>query len=169
MFWPWTAAQRQDWFAFRDRNKRWYSFTGAFMTVNATAQQRKSLLDKNKRQLTKVTSSLSLSLYRLTTGANVSSLPSMCREFISQNQQLVQPCSLGTSKLYSWLPDFQGQCSGACGGEAPLKIQMPLRHSSSRRPLMLTERTDRQSKDADHAVQAKIPVSFTQKYHPNWS
>lgn len=108
--WPWTAAQRQDWFAFRDRNKRWYSFTGAFMTVNATAQQRKSLLDKNKRQLTKVTSSLSLLLYRLTTGANVSSLPSMCREFISQNQQLVQPCSLGTSKLYSWLPDFQGQC-----------------------------------------------------------
>lgn len=66
-------------------------------------------------------------------------------------------------------PIFKVNASGACGGEAPLKIQMPLRHSSSRRPLMLTERTDRQSKDADHAVQAKIPVSFTQKYHPNWS
>lgn len=110
VFWPWTTAQMQDRFAFRDRNKLWYSFTGAFMTVNTTAQQRKSLLDKNKRPLTEVTNSLSLSLYRLTTGANVSSLPSMSREFISQNQQLVQPCSLGTSKLHSRLPNFQGQC-----------------------------------------------------------
>ena len=93
-----------------DGNKPQYSLIGVFMNTNTTTQQRKSLLDKNKHRLTKVTDSLSLSLYHLLTGANVYFLPSMCSEFIPRHQHLVHPCSLGTSKLCSWIPSSQGRC-----------------------------------------------------------
>lgn len=59
------------------------------MNTNTTTQQRKSLLDRNKHRLTKLTDSLPLSAYHLLTEAVVYLLPSMCSEFVSQNQQLV--------------------------------------------------------------------------------
>lgn len=90
------------------------------MSTNTTTQQRKSLLDTNTHRLTKVTNSLSLSLYHLPTGANVYSLPSMCSEFISQTQQLVHPCSPGTSRCCSQVPSSQVWYFDACSGEALL-------------------------------------------------
>lgn len=89
------------------------------MNTNTTTQQKKNLLDKNKHRLTKVTDSLSLSLYHLLIGTNVYVLLSMRSEFMSQNLQLVYSCSLGTSKLCSSIPSSQGQCLGAHRGALP--------------------------------------------------
>ena len=142
------------------------------MNTNTTAHKGESLLDENKHRPTRVADSLTLTLYRLTTGVSVSSLPcSLCSEFVSRSQQLVHPGFPGRGKLQCWLLSSPGRCSDAFSGEALLHKQTALRRSISHKPGTAAEGIHCRSKDASHAVQAhKVLYLFKQtKKSPNWS
>lgn len=90
----------------------------------------------------------------------------MCSEFSFQNQQLVHPCSLGTSKWYPLMPSFQAQCLQVCAEEKPC---LTYKHRASHTGLGC------EKKEWTVILRMQImqfkPQSLcllSQKYDPNW-